>query len=346
MLLNRLKRQLFSHVWLSRVVVGVIILLILVAALALVAPIRKGISSLFQGPEVSFANLGGRTNFVVLGVGGPGHEAPDLTDTIIFGSLHLESGSLTLLSIPRDLWVDSLKTKINSTYYYGKQKGGVEGGLTMAKSAVSEILSQPVHYALVIDFSTFTKFIDALGGIDVKVERGFTDTKYPLPGRETDECGGQDPDFLCRYETITFSPGAHSMDGSTALKFARSRHSEDLGEGTDFARAKRQSAVIKAIRTKLLSQAKDPRKYDIFKKLYDLLLASVVTDFPKNEYVATLKLGLRIKDTSPNTYTLSDPDQLYHPEPSLKYDNQWILLPRDNNPQLIFDYVSSLLTAP
>src|SRR3990167_4023161 len=100
MLLNRLKRQLFSHVWLSRVVVGVIILLILVAALALVAPIRKGISSLFQGPEVSFANLGGRTNFVVLGVGGPGHEAPDLTDTIIFGSLHLESGSLTLLSIP------------------------------------------------------------------------------------------------------------------------------------------------------------------------------------------------------------------------------------------------------
>jgi LCP family protein required for cell wall assembly len=341
--LNRIKRQVFSHVWLARLLLVILIISILVTSFFTLSPIRRGISSLLIGPEIAFTHLNGRTNFVVLGVGGPGHEAPDLTDTIIMGSLHLASGQVTLISLPRDIWIDSLKAKINSAYYYGRQKGGPDGGLTLAKAAVSEITNQPIHYAIVIDFDTFTKFIDELGGIEVSVERGFTDTKYPVAGRENDDCMDQDPEYLCRYETISFSPGPQVMDGVTALKFSRSRHSEDLSEGTDFARARRQSTIIKAIRDKLLSQASNPRNYDKFKRLYNLLSTSVITDFPTNQYIATLKLALRIKDHTPATFALSDPDQLYHPDPSPLYGNQWILLPRDNSPQVIFDYISSLL---
>ena len=46
------------------------------------------------------------------------------------------------------------------------------------------------------------KLIDLVGGIDVNVEESFTDEKFPLVGRENDQCAGVDPEFKCRYETI------------------------------------------------------------------------------------------------------------------------------------------------
>src|SRR5690606_21863522 len=110
-----------------------------------------------------------------------------------------------------------------------------------------------------LDFDGFTEVIDILGGVEVEVEKTFTDKKFPIPGREEDTCGltagpGQEePEYLCRYETITFEKGVQMMDGKTALKFARSRHSEDPEEGNDLARGRRQQKVILAIKNKMLS---------------------------------------------------------------------------------------------
>jgi len=115
----------------------------------------------------------------------------------------------------------------------------------LSKQIVSEVTGQPVNYALVIDFSGFQDIINTLGGIDVTVDRSFTDTKYPIAGKENDTCGA-DPTLACRYLTIHFEKGPTHMIGATALEFVRSREG-DNGENTDFARSARQQKVIAAV---------------------------------------------------------------------------------------------------
>ena len=113
-----------------------------------------------------------RTNILLLGISGGSHEGATLTDSIIFLSLDFAKKDNVAISVPRDIWLPSLKTKINSTYYYGetKRKGS---GITLTKSAVSEIFGIPVHYAALLDFDAFREVIDTLGGIDVEVESAF-----------------------------------------------------------------------------------------------------------------------------------------------------------------------------
>ena len=104
----------------------------------------------------------------------------------------------------------------------------------MSKSLVEKITSLPTHYAVVIDFSSFKEIIDALGGVKIDVANSFTDDLYPIEGREEDLCDG-DKEFKCRYETIHFEKGINYMDGTTALKYVRSRNG-DNNENTDIAR--------------------------------------------------------------------------------------------------------------
>src|SRR3990167_424248 len=64
----------------------------------------------------------GRVNILFLGTGGAGHEGPDLTDTIIIGSLDKNGKDAVLIPIPRDVWVPSAKGKINSIYALAQEK--------------------------------------------------------------------------------------------------------------------------------------------------------------------------------------------------------------------------------
>ncbi len=97
--------------------------------------------------------------------------------------------------------------------------------------------------------------IDALGGIDVQVGSSFRDEWYPITGKENDLCGG-DPQYRCRYRTVTFTKGIVHMDGDMALTYVRSRHAQ--GEsGTDFSRGARQQEVIEAS----IATLKDPTSW-------------------------------------------------------------------------------------
>ncbi|KKQ53361.1 MAG: cell envelope-related transcriptional attenuator [Microgenomates group bacterium GW2011_GWC1_38_12] len=267
---SRLKRRVLRHVWMIRGSVIFFVILVLFLALLLIKSlVIKSGADYYLGlardfvftPRDKIKIFDGRTNILVLGKGDVGHEAPDLTDTMILVSVDHQSHKVNLISLPRDIWITTLRTKLNSTYYWGNKKqppaqraSGLEGsgGMILAKSSVEEIVGQPVHYALVLDFSGFKKIIDVLGGVEVDVERSFSDEKYPIPGREDDLCNG-DPEFKCRYETLNFVQGKQFMDGETALKFVRSRNA--IGDqGTDFARQVRQQKVITAIKDKLLSK--------------------------------------------------------------------------------------------
>lgn len=254
--ISRIKRRLLKHVWLVRASLITLILLgfYLFYFLASLILGRLGVTS-YLGligdfiftPTQKIQTREDRTNILILGKGGKGHEAPDLTDTVIFASINHTDPSLSLVSLPRDIWIPELRAKLNSTYYWGNQKKD-GGGLILTKATVESIVGQPVHYGLVIDFSGFMKIVDVLGGVEVDVERGFVDEKYPIAGKEDDECDG-DLEYKCRYETIRFEEGAQTMNGETALIFARSRNAEG-DEGTDLAREIRQQKILAAIQTK------------------------------------------------------------------------------------------------
>ncbi|KKT58834.1 MAG: Cell envelope-related transcriptional attenuator [Candidatus Amesbacteria bacterium GW2011_GWB1_47_19] len=337
-LINRLKRQLLSHVNLMRAVLVVLVL-------ACIALVWFVLSSPFyyirSFSSMALPSSGGRTNILVLGVGGDGHEAPDLTDTILFFSIRTRGTDPVLLSLPRDIWVPSLKAKINTAYYYGKKKQGPSGGLTLAKAAVSEIIDQPVHLAVVLDFGTFSKAIDLVGGIDLDIPRSFDDYKYPLPGKENDLCAG-DPEYLCRYEHVHFDAGQQHHDGNTALKYVRSRNSADPEEGTDFARNRRQEQVISAFKNRLLSREIITHPA-VYRELYDLFLSESVTDITQGYYFALAKLAFRARRQSLKTAALSEPDQLSHPPVSAVYGGQWVLITKNNDSQIVTGFVSSLL---
>lgn len=273
------------------------------------------------GSQADVLQDNGRTNILIMGRGGEGHEAPDLTDTMILLSVSHNTSAATMISIPRDLWIDSLSAKVNSAYFYGKKNG--TGGLTSAKTIVEGVVGQPIHYAVVIDFSGFKKIIDALGGVEVDVERGFVDKEYPIAGRENDECGG-DKTYTCRYETIEFKSGKQFMDGETALKYVRSRHAPG-DEGTDIARAARQQRLIAAIKEKTLTTNILFNTQKI-QELVKLGQGIVETDIPMDSGGVLARRAYEARDVYKN-YIL--PEELLSVPPiSAKYERQYVFIPK------------------
>jgi LCP family protein required for cell wall assembly len=332
--LSRLKRRVLKHLWVVRLsLLGIGFLLILLLFLLFGMVIRKTGLDYYTGllasfvftPEDEIEIIDNRTNILVLGKGGAGHEAPELTDTIMFVSINHLNSSVVVISLPRDIWIPSLRAKLNSAYYWGNEKEE-GGGLILAKSSVEEIVGEPIAYGLVVDFTGFKETIDVLGGIEVDVEEGFVDERYPIPGLEGDECGGNDPEFTCRYEVIEFEKGVAHMDGGTALKFVRSRNAE--GEnGSDFARARRQQKVTGAIKDKILSR-------DVmlsYKKLFALhgvLVDSSETDIDSSALVI---LARRLMQSKDNMDSRVLPEEfLENPPISSKYDNLYVFIPRED----------------
>lgn len=267
----------------------------------------------------------GRVNILVMGKAGGEHAGTDLTDTMIVASISLEKPTVSLISIPRDLWIPEIRAKVNSAYYWGNQKNP-GGGISYAKSTVEKVVGVPIQYGLVMDFSAFKDIVDAIGGIEVNVERTFTDTHYPIEGRENDPCDG-DITFACRYETVTFNAGTQKMNGETALKFVRSRMAEG-DEGTDQAREARQQKVIEAIKNKVLSPQvflNPGRGIAVFKVVRNSIETNI--EIPAGAIIARKVLDA---GGSINQYLIPG-DLLVNPPITKTYDKQYVLIPRSGN---------------
>ncbi len=286
----------------------------------------------------------GRTNILALGVdrrSNAGFVSGVLTDTIMVASLDAKKKDVAIISIPRDLWVkmdDYTNGKINSAYAFG--------GVELTQKVVEQVLGIPIHYFVVIDFQSFEKAIDVLGGIEVDVENAFDDYKYPIFGKETDECGG-DPELKCRYEHLHFDTGLQPMDGKTALAFARSRYAEGV-EGGDFARIKRQQKVAVAAKDKALSLATltNPGK---LKELYELLVTSLETNIGFKEVERLYQLSQNFDNGRIKSYLISgawddESALLYTPAAEL-YGGAFVLIPKagEGNFSEIHYFVQKLL---
>ncbi len=291
--------------------------------------------------------------FALLGYGGGGHEGGKLTDSIIVAKIMPKDQVVTLISVPRDLWIElpiaaeQLKPfKINAAYAIGSDTRqylsrpaefqGEHGGGALAKKALSEVVGFPIDYYIAVSFANFHSSVDALGGVDVEVPFSFSDDFYPLEGKEKDTCGRSEEDiasltatmsgykleqqFPCRYEKIDFAKGTQHMDAATALKFVRSRHSNT--NGSDFGRSLRQQAFLKAAKQKVLSLSFLPKLIPFIEKN----LKGTSTDI--NLALITKLLGLyqNPADFKLQSVAISDQNVL---KPGKSSDGQYILQPKE-----------------
>lgn len=367
--LSRLRRRTLSHRQMVKLTLGLIIVGTFgVLAYTFLSPLFRigsdllgpvNVISVVLPPKETLKNTEGRTNILLMGSGGANHDGGNLTDTILVLSARTvfaegqeaSNSAVYLISIPRDLYLDSLRAKINTAYEYGeeREKGG---GLALAKGAVTEVTGLPIHYSAKLDFVAFEKIINLVGGIDVTVERTFDDYLYPIAGKEEDTCGFSpeevatkllvlpepDKEFPCRFEHLHFDAGVNHMDGPTALKYVRSRHA--LGdEGSDFARAKRQQQVISAMRGKLLSSETllNPSRIEA---IYKVVKTNVDTDMDASLTKDFMAMFLRYKDNLVLENIVLDFNQLYNPPVDQR---GWILLPKTGSFEEIQQMIKSRL---
>jgi LCP family protein required for cell wall assembly len=156
---------------------------------------------------------------------------------MILVSLDPKTNSIGMLSIPRDLYVEvpyAGLQRVNAAYVIGELEEPNGGGPRLAKQTVQYNFGIPVNEFITVDFQTVISIIDAIGGIEIEVPSEITDYQYPTMDYGT--------------EIFHVDAGWQTMDGTTALKYARTRHASD-----DIDRAKRQQQVIYAVRDKITS---------------------------------------------------------------------------------------------
>lgn len=193
------------------------------------------------------------------------------SDTLMVATLDPKKDQAALMSIPRDTRV-KIKghgwNKINAAYAYGSAKGGSEAGEKLAQRTVEDFLGVNMDHYVVVNIQAFQKIIDAIGGIDIDVEKRMY---YEDPW---DDDGGL---------IIDLQPGMQHMDGKTAVTYVRYRDEEG-----DIGRIKRQQKFMKACMDKVTSPAIIPKLPSVIKEV----MSSVKTDLSFRqmlEFAGTLK---------------------------------------------------------
>jgi len=247
-----------------------------------------------KDPELKKDSTNTYTNVLLVGIDTRKNTKLLNTDVIIVGSYNHKTKDLTMFSIPRDFWARPVSdrtsfTKINAAYSINEGKKEGEG-LPALELVVEEILGIEIQYHAMINFDGFTQLIDSVDGVYVNVENSFTDYQYPQGNG---------------YQTISFKQGPQLMDGETALKYARSRKSQQNNEGSDYARAKRQQKVINAFIDKLLSTETLLNPSKLMSLLTSVQNNLKISEFTLDDIVASVNILKNIKDENPTFSTYS-----------------------------------------
>lgn len=275
----------------------------------------------------------GHTNILMLGVGGEGHEGKDLTDTMIVASIDQADGSVGMISIPRDLYVDSSlgESRVNRLYEKGKLKWDSEQGLDFMRSTIEKTLAISIPYYVKVDFEAFEQIVDSIDGIDIYVEETINDPLYPKDG-------------TFDYELFFIEKGLQHLDGKTALKYARSRKTS-----SDFDRSKRQQQVIVAMKNKA-KEANILTRSSMLKSIYSSVRDHVETNLSIGELISLGGFAAQWDSKKMSTATLNDEPSfrggfLYPPLREL-YGGAYVLLPAGDNFSSLRSFVNLVLYGP
>ncbi len=210
-------------------------------------------------------------NVLLLGIDRrPGESDPSRSDAIIVMRIDPARQRVAMLSLPRDLIVDIPGygyARINAASVYGDLYPELGGGVELERKTVSNLLGIPIDHVVLVDFNGFIGAIDALGGIDVDVEKELYDPEYPT----------MDYGYMEAY----FPAGLMHMDGSTALIYSRIRHMDTIWD-----RAHRQQQVLMAILQRV-------RQQNPFERIQSVAaLTTALRDYVQTDMTADQMVGL------------------------------------------------------
>ncbi|MDQ3857258.1 MAG: LCP family protein [Actinomycetota bacterium] len=165
---------------------------------------------------------------------GPDASNDSRSDTILLLRADPRSKTISMLSIPRDLYVDLAPCK-----GFGPRQGRINQAFSQCGPAgtiqtVRDLTHLPVNYFVTVNFRGFVKVVDkGLGGVYVDVDRRYFNDNEGLGPGET-------------YATIDLHPGYQRLHGADALRFVRYRHTDN-----DFYRNARQQEFVKAVKQQI-----------------------------------------------------------------------------------------------
>ncbi|HXD10716.1 MAG TPA: LCP family protein [Anaerolineales bacterium] len=186
------------------------------------------------------------------------------TDTMVVAILRPNEGQVSLISIPRDLWVSIPgweNQRINTAYQHGILTDYPGGGPGLLKDTIQYNLGIRIDHTALVDFDGFRQIVDTLGGVDVPVSCPYTDWHLIDPT--------YNPEVETNWSLYTVDSGVVHMDGDLALWYARSRQ-----KSNDFDRGRRQQEVLRA----LFSQALQTGTISRIPELYNDFNSTVETD--------------------------------------------------------------------
>jgi LCP family protein required for cell wall assembly len=219
------------------------------------------------------------------------NEGPPRTDSMMLVTLDPVARTAGMLSIPRDLWVaipGFEHNRINTAYSQGESFKVPGGGPGLAMRTVENLLGVPVQYYAVIDFHTFERMVDEMGGVDILVTQ---DVKIAPLGRTS------------RW---LYAGKSEHLDGPDSLAYARARKTE----GGDFDRANRQQQVALALRDTILDLNMLPTLLTKAPSLYQELSAGIRTNLSLDQMVSLGMLALQIPKAGIQKGVIAPPDQV------------------------------------
>ena len=215
------------------------------------------------------------------------------TDTLVIAMLRPKEGQVSLISIPRDLWVyipSWGNQRINTAYQYGELYGYPGGGPGLLKDTVLYNLGIQIDHTAMVEFDGFRHILDTLGGIDVPVACPYTDWRLIDPS--------YDPEIEANWWLYTVGPGVVHMDGDLALWYARSRM-----RSSDFDRGRRQQEVLRAIYGRVLQTGTISR----LPALYNDLMRIVETDMSLTEMLQLALYAPKLSNADFRSYYIRPP---------------------------------------
>ncbi len=226
-------------------------------------------------------------NILLLGLDYRPQEEDSRSDTMIVVHIDPAAKTASMLSIPRDLWVEIPghgEARINAAYQLGETYKNTTpgGGPGLAMSTVERNFDIKIHYFAQVDFTGFERVVDAMGGVTVDVPRPLVDNEYPLSNYGTTR--------------IYVPAGLQHLDGHTALQYARSRHAD-----SDIGRNSRQQQVLLALRQQGVNMNLVSHLNDILTQLSD----AVKTDLSISQVGSLAQLSRQIDRNSIETLAIN-----------------------------------------
>jgi LCP family protein required for cell wall assembly len=219
------------------------------------------------------------------------------TDVIVIVSINRTAGTISLLSLPRDLYVyipGYRVYRINTAFGYGEQQGGAgQGGQLLIDTIRYNLGLQIDHWARV-NFNGFRRLIDDLGGIEIAVDCGIQDWRLIEPGL--------DPTLEENWQLFTLPVGMHTFDGDLALWYARSRNTS-----SDFDRGRRHQAIIRALWRRIQSLG----LYDQIADVWPQVLENVTTDLELEDVIQLAPLAASVDTSRLASYLLTPGHEVY-----------------------------------